>query len=97
MPVKCDCGPSCRLQRRFLCGFVESAIMPGSIIVTDDRSGDVSLRKRGYDDDAIAESDPEIAKQFMPMIHSSSPLENTAQLHPRWGPIYLVPCPGHSV
>ena len=43
---------------------------PGSLIVTDDWSGYASLRKRGYDHHAIAESgDPEIAEQFMPMIH----------------------------
>src|SRR5271165_6784079 len=53
-----------------LCGFVENAVMPGSLIVTDDWSGYASLRKRGYDHHAIAESgDPEVAEQFMPMIH----------------------------
>ena len=53
-----------------LCGFVENAVTPGSLIVTDDWSGYASLRKRGYDHHAIAESgDPEIAEQFMPMIH----------------------------
>ena len=44
--------------------------MPGSLIVTDDWSGYASLGKRGYDHHAIAESgDPEIAEEFMPMIH----------------------------
>ena len=53
-----------------LCGFVESAAMPGSLIITDDWSGYTSLRKRGYDHHAIAEcGDPEVAEQFMPMIH----------------------------
>src|SRR5271165_2239569 len=53
-----------------LCGFVENAVMPGSLIVTDDWSGYASLRKRGYDHHAIAESgDPEVVEQFMPMIH----------------------------
>ena len=43
--------------------------MRGSLIVTDDWSGYASLRKRGYDHDAIAESgDTEIAEQFMQMI-----------------------------
>ena len=52
-----------------LCGFVESAVMPGSLIVTDDWSGYASLRNRGFDHHAIAEcGDPEIAEQFMPMI-----------------------------
>ena len=53
-----------------LCGFVESAVMPGSLIVTDDWSGYGSLRTRGYDHHAIAEcGDPEVAKEFMPIIH----------------------------
>ena len=53
-----------------LCGFVENAVMPGSLIVTDDWSGYASLRKRGFDHHAIAEcGEPEVAEQFMPMIH----------------------------
>jgi len=51
-------------------GFVESAVMPGSLIVSDDWSGYASLRKRGYDHHAIAGcGDPEVAEEFMPMIH----------------------------
>jgi len=51
-------------------GFVESAIMPGSLVVTDDWSGYASLRKRGYDHRAIAEcGDPEVAEQFLPVSH----------------------------
>ena len=42
----------------------------GSLIVTDDWSGYASLRKRGFDHHAIAEcGEPEVAEQFMPMIH----------------------------
>ena len=53
-----------------LCGFVENAVMPGSLIVTDDWSGYASLRKRGFDHHAIAEcGEPEVAEQFMPMVH----------------------------
>jgi transposase-like protein len=53
-----------------LCGFVESAVMPGSPIVTDDWSGYGSLRARGYDHHAIADcGDPEVAEEFMPIIH----------------------------
>ena len=53
-----------------LCGFVESTVMPGSLIVTDDWSGYGSLRTRGYDHHAIAEcDDPEVAEEFMPIIH----------------------------
>ena len=52
------------------CGFVENAVMPGSLIVTDDWSGYASLRKRGFDHHAIAEcGEPEVAEQFMPMVH----------------------------
>ncbi len=53
-----------------LCGFVESSVMPGSLIVSDDWSGYASLRKRGYDHHAIAEcGDPEVAEEFMPIVH----------------------------
>ena len=38
-----------------LVGFVESAVMPGALVITDDWSGYASLRKRGYDHHAIAE------------------------------------------
>ena len=34
---------------RVLCGFVESTVAPGSLIVTDDWSGYAGLGKRGYD------------------------------------------------
>ena len=53
-----------------LCGFVESAVAPGSLIVTDDWSGYAGLRKRGFDHHAIAEcGDPEVAEEFLPIIH----------------------------
>lgn len=53
-----------------LCGFVQSAVMPGSLIVTDDWSGYGSLDKLDYEHHAIAEcGDPEVAEEFMPMIH----------------------------
>ncbi len=66
-----------------LCGFVENAVMLASLIVTDDWSGYVSLRKRGYDHHPIAESgDPEIAEQFMPIIHLVFQFEDLAQRHP---------------
>src|SRR5580704_17482048 len=38
-----------------LCGFVDGAVAPGTLVVTDDWSGYASLRKRGYDHHAIAE------------------------------------------
>jgi transposase-like protein len=53
-----------------LCGFVENAVMPGSLIVTDDWSSYGSLCARGYDHHAIAEcGDPDVAEAFMPIIH----------------------------
>ncbi len=53
-----------------LCGFVGSAVMPGTLLVTDDWSAYGSLRARGYDHHAIAEcGDPEIAEEFLPISH----------------------------
>ena len=50
--------------------FVESAVMPGALVITDDWSGYASLRKRGYDHHAIAEcGDPEVAEEFLPISH----------------------------
>ena len=52
-----------------LVGFVESAVMPGALVITDDWSGYASLRKRGYDHHAIAEcGDPEVAEEFLPIL-----------------------------
>jgi len=51
-------------------GFVDGAVVPGTLIVTDDWSGYAGLRKRGYDHHAIAEcGDPEVADEFLPIIH----------------------------
>ena len=53
-----------------LAGFVESAVVPGTLVITDDWSGYASLRKRGYDHHAIAEcGDPEVAEEFLPISH----------------------------
>jgi transposase-like protein len=53
-----------------LAGFVESAVMPGTLVITDDWSGYASLRKRGYGHHAIAEcGDPDVAEEFLPIIH----------------------------
>ncbi len=53
-----------------LCGFVESAVMPGSRVVTDDWSAYGGLRARGFDRHAIAErGDPEVAEEFLPIVH----------------------------
>ena len=53
-----------------LCGFVESAVAPGSLIVTDDWSGYAGLGKRGYEHFSVAEcGDPEVAEKYLPIIH----------------------------
>ena len=53
-----------------LVGFVESAVMPGALVIADDWSGYASLRKRGYDHHAIAEcGEPEVAEEFLPISH----------------------------
>ena len=53
-----------------LCGFVESTVAPGSLIVTDDWSGYAGLGKCGYEHFAVAEcGDPEVAEQYLPIIH----------------------------
>src|SRR5271165_5002824 len=52
------------------CGFVDGAVAPGTLIVTDDWSGYADLRKRGYDHHAIAEcGDSEVTDEFLPIIH----------------------------
>jgi transposase-like protein len=52
-----------------LCGFVESVVAPGTLVVTDDWSGYTGLRKRGYDHHAVAAcGDPEVAEDFLPII-----------------------------
>ena len=53
-----------------LCGFIESVVAPGTRIITDDWSSYAGLTKRGYDHMPIVESgDPQVAEEFMPIIH----------------------------
>jgi len=53
-----------------LCGFVKSVVAPGARIITDDWSGYAGLSKHGYDHAAITErGDPQVAEEFMPIIH----------------------------
>jgi hypothetical protein len=55
--------------REALCGFIENAVAPGSLIVTDDWSGYPGLGKRGFDHHAVAEcGEPEVALEFLPII-----------------------------
>jgi hypothetical protein len=53
-----------------LCGFVDGAVAPGTLIVTDDWSGYAGLRKRGYDHHPIAEyGDPEVTEEFQAYLN----------------------------
>jgi len=53
-----------------LCGFVKSVVEPGARIITEDWSGYDGLSKHGYDHAAITErGDPQVAEEFMPIIH----------------------------
>lgn len=53
-----------------LVGFIESAVVPGATIITDDWSGYAALGKRGYLHTAVAErGDMDVAESFLPIIH----------------------------
>lgn len=54
-----------------LCGFVESTVTRGTLVVTDDWKGYADLKRLGYDHQPIAEcGDPEIADEFLPISHA---------------------------
>ena len=53
-----------------LCGFVESAVASGTMVITDDWTGYGALGQRGYEHLAVAErGDPQIAEDYLPIIH----------------------------
>ena len=53
-----------------LVGFVEKAVTPGAMVITDAWSGYSSLSKRGYGHLAVAEAgEPKIAEEYLPIIH----------------------------
>lgn len=55
---------------RSLNGFVESAVLPGSMVITDGWNSYKSLTKRGYDHLPAAESgNPQVAEEYLPIIH----------------------------
>ena len=55
---------------RSLCGFVESVVTPGTLVVTDEWCGFTDLRNRGYNHCSIAECGaPEVSEEFLPIIH----------------------------
>lgn len=53
-----------------LCGFAEAAVVPGTLLVTDDWASYKALQSLGYDHRPIAQcGDPEISEEFLPMVH----------------------------
>jgi hypothetical protein len=53
-----------------LCGFVERAVQPGCMIVTDGWVSYNSLSKRGYDHLPVAEcGEAEVAEEYLPISH----------------------------
>lgn len=53
-----------------LCEFIENAVEPGSMVVTDGWGGYNSLTERGYEHLAAAEGgDPQVAEEYLPIVH----------------------------
>jgi ISXO2-like transposase domain/Transposase zinc-ribbon domain len=53
-----------------LCGFVEEAVLPGAMVITDAWTGYASLAERGYEHLPVVEAhDPAIAEEYLPIIH----------------------------
>lgn len=51
-------------------GFIESAVAPGTTIITDDWSGYAKLGNAGYHHTAVPErGDPQVSEEFLPIIH----------------------------
>lgn len=53
-----------------LCGFVEAAVEPGAIVITDAAPAYATLEKRGYAHLPVVEGgDPKVAEEFLPIVH----------------------------
>ena len=53
-----------------LCGFVEQAVAPGAIVVTDAAPSYSGLEKLGYAHLPVVEAnDPKVAEEYLPIIH----------------------------
>jgi len=53
-----------------LCGFVEDAVLPGSLIVTDGWRAYNALAERGYEHLPAAESgEAKVAEEYLPIVH----------------------------
>lgn len=55
---------------RALTGFVEQAVEPGAMVITDGAPGYSTLAKLGYQHLPVVESGrPEVAEEFLPIVH----------------------------
>ena len=53
-----------------LTGFVQQAVEPGTLIITDDWAGYAKLTTLGYQHLAVAErNDPNVAEDYLPIVH----------------------------
>jgi len=53
-----------------LCGFVEEAVEPGAMVITDAWAGYNTLAARGYEHLPVVEAnDPAVAEEYLPIIH----------------------------
>ena len=51
-------------------GFIEAAIAPGAMIVTDAAPGYASLTKKGFEHLPVVEAgDPKVAEEYLPIVH----------------------------
>lgn len=52
-----------------LCGFVDSVVVPGSVVLTDGWMGYAPLTKRGYDHRPTTQGAPGNAAKLLPRVH----------------------------
>lgn len=53
-----------------LIGFVEAAVAPGAMVVTDAAPSYAGLSKRGFDHLPVVEAgDPQVAEEYLPIVH----------------------------
>ena len=51
-------------------GFIEAAIAPGAMVVTDGAPGYASLTKKGFEHLPVVEAgNPEVAEEYLPIVH----------------------------
>lgn len=53
-----------------LVGFIEAAVAPGAMVVTDAAPGYASLTKKGFEHLPVVEAgNPEVAEEYLPIVH----------------------------